>query len=135
MTTEHPRNQGVFSLVRRLVTGMVTLAKLELVHGRQEIGRMLDGAKTGALFIGVMVGFVFMALIALVVAIVLGLAALFGFLPDWLVALLLVLIFLALAGLFGFLAYRKLKIIGPPQETIESVKEDIAWAKRLLRRE
>jgi hypothetical protein len=24
--------------------------------------------------------------------------------------------------------------VGPPQETIDSVKEDVAWAKRLLKR-
>jgi uncharacterized membrane protein YqjE len=134
-TVEHPRRQGVFSLVKRLVGGFVTLARLEVTHGRQEIGQMLGSVKSGALFVGVALVLVLLAMIALVVFIVLGIAALLDFLPAWLVALLIMVVFLLLAGLFAFMAYRKLKVIGPPQETIDSVKEDIAWAKRLLKRE
>jgi hypothetical protein len=39
----------------------------------------------------------------------------------------------ALAALLGFQGVRRIKV-GPPEETIEAVKEDIAWAKRLLKR-
>lgn len=134
-TAQSPRNPGVLALVRQIIGGFARLGRLELTHGRQEIGRMLGSAKTGAIFVGIAIGFVFMALIAFVVFLVLGISALLAFLPGWLVALILFIVFAALVALFGFLAYRRLKALGPPNETIESVKEDIAWAKRLLRRE
>jgi hypothetical protein len=76
------------------------------------------------------------------VAVVVGLllaAALFaiptylGFTAGWLAALLVVFLQLGLAGILVMRGVHQVRI-GPPNETIESVKEDIAWAKRLLRR-
>jgi membrane protein len=127
-----PRRQSLFGAARELVAGVVQLARLEATRGRQEMGQMLAQTKTGALLIGIGVVLVFMAIIALVLFIVLLLSTLTG-LPGWLVALI---VFVVLALLAALLAYRGIKMIriGPPEETIEAVKEDIAWAKRLMRR-
>jgi hypothetical protein len=135
MTQSDPgRRPGIFALVRRLVSGGVQLARLEVVHARQEVGQMLGELKGAGILLAIAAGLVLLALIALVDFIIFGVAALLGFLPMWLVALLVALLLLVIAGLLGWIGVRRIKI-GPPEETIASVKEDIAWAKRLLRRE
>jgi uncharacterized membrane protein YqjE len=129
---DEPRT-SIFGLARQLVAGVVQLVRLELTHGRQEIGAMLGETKSGAILIGIGVGFIVIALITLVVTVILATAALLSFLPSWLVGLLYFVLFTAVAGLLGWRGIRKIRI-GPPEETIASVREDIAWAKRLLRR-
>jgi hypothetical protein len=56
-----------------------------------------------------------------------------GFTAAWHSALLVLVLQIAIAGLFIVRGIRHIRI-GPPEQTIASVKEDIAWAKRLLRR-
>jgi uncharacterized membrane protein YqjE len=129
---EAPPRQNAFALVRQLISGAVSLAKLELQHGRQEIGAMLASARGGVVLIGIAVALALAALISLTVTLILGLAALTGW-PGWVIALLVTFLLLLIAGLLGWRGVRKIKI-GPPEETIASVREEVAWAKRLLRR-
>jgi hypothetical protein len=129
---EAPPRQNAFALVRTLISGAVALAKLEVQHGRQEIGAMLASAKGGVVLIGIAVALVFAALISLTVTLILGLAALLGW-PGWVIALIVTLLLLVIAGLLTWRGIRKIKI-GPPEETIASVREEVAWAKRLMRR-
>jgi membrane protein len=133
MTHADESRPGMFGLARRLVSGVVQLVRLELTHGRQEIGEMLADTRSGVILIGIAAGLILLGLIALVMTIILATAALISFLPAWLVALLYFVIFVGVAGLLAWRGIRKIRI-GPPEQTIESVKEDIAWAKRLLRR-
>jgi membrane protein implicated in regulation of membrane protease activity len=127
------KKQSVFALARQLVSGFVTLAKLEMQHGRQEIGVMLAGLRGAAVLLGMAVAFVFAALITVVVALILGLAALTG-LPSWLMAVIVFVVMLALAAFLAWRGLRRIRV-GPPEETIASVKEDMAWARRLMRRD
>jgi arginine exporter protein ArgO len=127
------KKQSLFVLARQLVSGFVALAKLELQHGRQEIGVMLAGLRRAAILIGIALALVFAALITSVVALILGLAALTG-LPAWLMALIVFVVLLGLAGLLGWRGVRRIRL-GAPEETIASVKEDMAWARRLIRRD
>lgn len=129
---EAPPRQSAFALVRQLISGGVALAKLELQHGRQEIGAMLTSVRTGVVLIGIAAALVFAALISLTVTLILGLAALLGW-PGWVMALLVTILLLLVAGLLAWRGIRKIKI-GPPEETIASVREEVAWAKRLLKR-
>ena len=129
---EAPPRRSAFALVRELISGMVALARLELQHGRQEIGAMLATARGGVILIGIAVALVFAAIISLTVTLILGLAALFGW-PGWVMALLVTILLLVIAGLLTWRGIRKIKI-GPPEETIASVREEVAWAKRLMRR-
>jgi len=131
--TEPPPRQSAFALVRQLISGMVGLAKLELQHGRQEIGAMLASARTGVIFIGIALALVFAALMSLTVALILALAALLGW-PGWVMAVLVTLLLVGIAGLLTWRGIRRIKI-GPPEETIASVREEVAWAKRLMRRD
>jgi uncharacterized membrane protein YqjE len=127
------KKKSLFALARKLMSGFVALAKLELQHGRQEIGLMLAGVRRGAILIGIALALVFAALITIVVALILGLAALTG-LPAWLTALIVFFVLLAVAGLLGWRGLRHLRV-GAPEETIASVREDMAWARRLMRRD
>jgi len=190
-TDEAPPRQNAFALVRKLVSGMVRLAKLELQHGRQEIGAMLGEAGKGAAMVAGAVVVLLISLATLDVAIVLGVAALFEALPGLAVAIIILIVFVALlvvavatgagatrppgwaigagllivavlavafalpaylgfraawhAALFVFtiqllvaalIAWRGVRRIKvrPPEETIASVREEVAWAKRLLKR-
>lgn len=126
------KQRSVFALARQLIADVIALAKLELQHGRQEIGLMLAGAKRGAILIAIALGLIFMALIALVAALILGLAALTG-LPDWAMALIVFIVLLLVGAVLGYRGARRIRV-GPPAETIASVKEEIAWARRLTRR-
>jgi membrane protein len=127
-----PRREGFLQLARQLLGGVVQLVRLEVTHGRQEIGQMLAETRGGLVLIGVAVGLLVLALIALVAFVILAITALTG-LPGWLVALLVFIVLAVVAALLGYWGVRRIRI-GPPEETIESVKEDVAWARRLLRR-
>jgi uncharacterized membrane protein YqjE len=124
--------RSAFALVRQLISGFVGLAKLEFQHGRQEIGAMLATARGGVILIGIAIALVFAALISLTVMLILGLAALIGW-PGWVMALIVTLLLLLIAGLLVWRGIRMIKI-GPPEETMASVREEVAWAKRLIRR-
>jgi putative superfamily III holin-X len=129
-----PRRESAFSLVRRLVSGTVDLARLEVLRGRQEITKNVVDYRNGVVLLAIGFGFVILAVIVLVILFVVGLAALTG-VPAWVIALVLLVVLLAVAGL---LAWRGITKIGDsnftPDETIAAVKEDIEWAKKTLLR-
>jgi hypothetical protein len=184
-----PRRPNAFTLLKRLVSGSVSLAKLEVEQAKAEIGQMMAETAGGVAFIaaGVFIGLI--AIATLDVVLILAFHALFEWMNDLALTILygvvfgvllilyvplmgtftggqraaLVIGFLALAvafavpAWFGFraafhtalfvfvvqvaviplLAIRGVRRIrvGPPEQTIASVKEDIEWAKsRLLRR-
>lgn len=132
---DEPRKESILGLGRQLVTGFIGLARLEMQHGRQEIGTSVGRVKRGSLLLGVAAAFALLALITFVAFIIFVLVALTG-LGGWLVSLIVLIVFLALMifiGWRGFTQLREVKV--RPEGTIASVKEDIAWAKRLIRRE
>lgn len=129
--TDEPR-LSAFALARRLVSGFVALARLELQHGLQEVGGMLAEAKRAMVLFGIAIGLVFVAIISLTVFLILAIASLLGW-PGWLVSLIVTLLLLLIAGLLVWRGIRKIKF-GPPEETMASVREEVAWAKRLIRR-
>jgi Putative Actinobacterial Holin-X, holin superfamily III len=132
MATE-PERESMIGLARSVVRGFVQLARLEATRARQEIGQMVSESLSGVIRIAIAVGLVILALVALVVFLILGLAALTG-LPGWLSALLVAVVLTFFAVILAWLGIRRIRV-GPPEETIASVKEDVAWAKRLLRRD
>ena len=126
------RRENAFTLVKRLVSGGVSLAKLEVRRGRQEMARNLGHLKGGVIKLAIAAGLVLAFLIALIAFVVAVLVAI----GLWWVALIIVLALLALAG---FLGWRGIKQVSStsftPEETIASVKEEVEWAKnRLLKR-
>ncbi len=127
------RRENAFTLVRRLISDGVGLAKLEVQRGRQEMARNVAHLRGGIVKLAIAAGLAIAFLIGLL-ALIIAVLVVVGL---WWVALLFV---VALVALAGFLAWRGIKQVSSttftPEETIASVKEDIAWAKtRLLRRD
>jgi uncharacterized membrane protein len=127
------RRENVFTLVKRLVSGGVGLAKLEVQRGRQEMAANLAHLRGGVIKLAIAAGLALAFLIGLLAFIV----AVLVVIGLWWMALIVVLALVALAGL---LAWRGIKQVTStnftPEETIAAVKEDISWAKtRLLRRD
>ena len=128
-----PRRENAFTLVKRLISGGVALAKLEVQRGRQEMARNLGQLKGGILRLAIAgaLGLVFLiSLIAFIMAVLV-------FIGLWWVALILIVLLLVVIGLLAWSGIRRVTSTKfTPEETIASVKEEIAWAKnRLLRRE
>ena len=126
------RRENAFTLVKRLVSGGVALAKLEVQRGRQEIARNLGQLKGGILMLAIAAALGFMFLIGLVAFVMAVLVAI----GLWWVAVIVLALLVMGAGL---LAWRGIKRVTStkftPEETIAAVKEDVEWAKnRLLRR-
>jgi threonine/homoserine/homoserine lactone efflux protein len=126
------RRENAFTLVKRLVSGGVALAKLEVQRGRQEIARNLGQLKGGLIMLAIAAALGFMFLIGLVAFVMAVLVAI----GLWWVALIVLALLVIGAGL---LAWRGIKRVTStkftPEETIAAVKEDVEWAKnRLLRR-
>lgn len=126
------RRENVITLARRLISGGVNLAKLEVQRGRQEIARNLGQLRGGVVRLAIAAALAFVFLIGLIgfvmaVLVVIGL---------WWVALILLLLLLVLAGLLAWSGIRAVsRTKFTPEETIAAVKEDVEWAKnRLLRR-
>ena len=133
MTTgDAPRRESAITLLKRLVSGGVSLAKLEVQRGRQEMAANLGHLKGGIVLLAIAAALVILFVIALI-AFVMAVLVATGL---WWVALLLLVLLLAVAGL---LAWRGIKRVAStkftPEETIAAVKEDVEWAKsRLLKR-
>jgi fatty acid desaturase len=126
------RREHAFTLVKRLVSGSVALARLEIRRGREEMLRNLGRLKGGVLRLAIAAALAVVFLVSLV-AFVMAVLVVIGL---WWVALVALVILVAIAGL---LVWRGIKQVSStsftPEETIASVKEDLEWAKnRLLRR-
>ena len=126
------RRENAFTLVRRLVSGGVSLAKLEVQRGRQEMARNLGQLKDGILRLAIAAALAVSFLIALL-AFVMAVLVVIGL---WWLALILLVVLLAGAVLLGWTGLKRVTSTKfTPEETIAAVKEDVEWAKnRLLRR-
>ena len=126
------RRENAFTLVKRLVSGSVGLAKLEIQRGRQEMARNLGQLKGGIVLLGIAAALALAFLIGLI-AFVIAVLVVIGL---WWVALIFVVALIALAGLLGWRGIKQVTSTNfTPEETIAAVKEDVEWAKtRLLRR-
>jgi uncharacterized membrane protein YqjE len=109
----------------RLVRQEIELAKAELTQkGRQAgIGAGLFGA---AAAIGLL------ALAALTTCLILALDAV---MPAWLAALVVAVVYAIIAGVLALQGRNKVKQAVPPvpEQTVETVKEDVQWAKTQMR--
>lgn len=126
------RRENAFTLLRRMVSGGVGLAKLEIRRGREEMARNLGQLKGGIVLLAIAAAVAVVFLIALV-AFVIAVLVVIGL---WWVALILVLALVALTGVLAWQGIRRVTSTSfTPEETIAAVKEDIEWAKsRLLKR-
>jgi lysylphosphatidylglycerol synthetase-like protein (DUF2156 family) len=109
---------ALFAVISPLAAAIVVVAVFALLA----IGLAIARAMNAIVLIGV-----------LVAAAVFAIPTYLGFEAGWLTALFVFVVQLFLVALFVLRGIKHVRV-GPPQETIDSVKEDIEWAKRLLKR-
>ncbi|HEX6539517.1 MAG TPA: phage holin family protein [Candidatus Dormibacteraeota bacterium] len=106
----------------RLISAEVQLAKREVSETVRSGVVALIAGSAAAFFA---IAFLVMAVVTVVVAVSLPWAASLGF----------ALFFLAVAATGGMIAIRRLKRISPLRQTVETIQEDVTWAKQQLTRD
>ena len=134
MATETPDlgDRRIGELLQELSQQTVTLARQEIELAKAELAEKGKRAGAGAGLMGAagVVGLV--AVGALTTAI---LAALATAMPTWLAALIVALVYAAVAGALALIGKSRVQEAGPPapEQTVETVKEDVQWAKTRAR--
>ena len=130
--TQDPREESVGQLLGDLSADFTTLVRQEIALAKVE---MTDKAKTAA-----------KGLVPMVIGGVIGLAVLGAFtafliallaevMPVWLAALIVTIVYAIVATVLVQSGRKKLKEVAPPvpEQTIETIKEDVQWAKTQMR--
>jgi MFS family permease len=126
------RDQPISELVKDLATETSTLVRQEIDLAKAE---MTDRGKRAGKGVGMLAAGAVVALLAFG-ALTAGLiAALDLAMPTWLAALIITVVYGAIAAVLVQIGRKKVQEAAPPvpEETIESVKEDVQWAKTRTR--
>ena len=130
MATHDPvdaRDRGIGELVKDLASQTSTLVRQEIRLAQAEVTEKGKLAGKGA---GMLGGAAVAALLGLGAFTALLIVALDGALALWLAALVVTVLWLAVAGVLAMAGKRALQRSTPPApQTVETVKEDIQWAK------
>ena len=126
------RERPIGELMKQLAEETSTLVRQELELAKAEMREKGKKAGTGLGFIG-----------AAGVAALLGLGAFTAFLilaldgamPNWLAALIVAAVYGAVAGVLAMRGREKVQEVGRPipEQTQESIQEDVQWAKTQLK--
>jgi uncharacterized membrane protein YqjE len=122
------RDRGVGELVKELSGQVSTLARQEVELAKVELAEKGRKGGVGAGMIGgaALIGLIALGSLTAFLILVLALA-----LPDWAAALIVTALWAAVAGVLARQGIEKLRAMGKPvpEETVETVKEDIQWMK------
>ena len=112
----------------RVGEGLVTLARQEMELAKAEMTEKGKKAGAGAGLIGVAGGIALLAGGAFTAFLIL---ALDGVMPNWLAALLVGVAYAVIAAVVFSVGKNRVEEAGPlvPEQTVNSVKEDVQWAK------
>jgi membrane protein DedA with SNARE-associated domain len=122
-------------LLGLLIQQVAELGRLYATAARQEVEEGLNHLKVAAIFFGITVALLAVAIMVLVLMLVSALAAATG-LPLWAAALIVLSVVLVLATVFGWLGYRRVQRARlMPEETIAAAKEDLEWAQHWTKRD
>lgn len=129
---EDLRDAGVGVLVKELSSQVSTLVRQEVELAKAEVGEKGKKAGVGAGMFGgagAAALLMFGSLTAFLI-LVLDLA-----MPAWAAALIATVIWAAVAGVLALQGRKKMQEMGNPvpEQTIETVKEDVKWAKHPTR--
>ncbi|MDX6452568.1 MAG: hypothetical protein QOH16_2617 [Gaiellaceae bacterium] len=126
--SEQLREQPIGELLKQLATETTTLVRQELDLAKAEMREKGKKAGPGFGMIGAAGGVALLALGALTACLIL---ALDGALPNWLAALIVAVAYGAVAAVLYTRGKEKVDDAGSPapRQTIETVKEDLQWAK------
>lgn len=120
------QNASLGDLVAAATQNLSTLMKQEVQLAKIEIKREVVAAGKGAGLLGG--AGALGALGGIFVSIALA-YALNEVLPTFLSFLLVGVVYLVVAGLLALIGKKSLSKVGPPEKTIATVKDDVAWAK------
>jgi len=130
MAAEDPadaRDRGIGELVKDLANQTSTLVRQELRLAQAEVTQKGKVAGKGA---GMLAGAAVAALLGLGALTSLVIIALNGAIALWLAALIVTVLWLAIAAVLATSGKKALQASTPPApQTVETVKEDIQWAK------
>ena len=146
MTTQHPstvgdprdtdelRERSLPELLKQLSADTTRLVHQELELAKAELAQKGRQAGAGAGLFGAAGAIGLLGAAALTTCFILALDAV---MPAWLAALLVAVVYGVIALVVVKQGQAKLKAAGPPvpEQTIETVKEDVAWAKTQMRSE
>jgi len=123
-----PRDRPTGDLLKELSNETTTLVRQEIELAKAELGEKGKTAGLGAGLFGGAGVFALGAFAALTACII---AALDSAMPLWLAALIPAVVYGAIAGVLALQGRDKVREAGPPvpEQTTESVKEDVQWAK------
>ena len=122
------RERSVGELLKQLANETTTLMRQELELAKAEMREKAGKAGPGFGMWGAAGAMALLALGSLTAFLIL---ALDGAMPNWLAALIVGLVYAAIAGLLYLRGKRKVDEAGSPvpEQTIETLKEDVQWAK------
>ena len=129
---EDLRERPLGELLRMLSQETTQLVKQELELAKAEVQQKGKQAGVGAGFLGGAGVAALLALGALTACLILALA---NVMPDWLAALIVAALWGAVAAFLGLRGRDKVKEAAPPvpEQTAETVKEDVQWAKARMK--
>ena len=122
------REQPIGDLLKQLSQETTTLVRQELELAKAEMAEKGKQAGKGAGMFGGAGVVGFLALGALTAALILGLDT---FMKAWLAALIVGLVYAAVAAVLALTGKKEVQQATPPvpEQTVDSVKEDVQWAK------
>lgn len=125
---EDPRDRSLPELLQRLSAETTKLVHQELDLAKVELTQKGRQAGAGAGLFGAAAAVGLGALGALTACIILALNAA---LPAWLAALIVAVVYGAVAAILALQGRNRIKQATPPvpEQTIETLKEDVQWAK------
>jgi hypothetical protein len=121
------RDQSIADLLKQLSQDTSTLVRQEMALARAELTEQGKRAGTGAGMLGG-AGVAGLLTLGALTATLIG--VLDTAMPFWLAALIATVIWAAVAGVLALQGRNKIKEATPPApQTVETVKEDVRWAK------
>ena len=132
MDTENGRGRSLGGLIQELSRNVTALLRGELALAMAELQRKAAPFNTGIALMVAAAVLVVMALGALTAAFVIGFAEV---MPAWLAALIVTLVLGLIAAGLMLAGKHRIATAAPPlpQETMESVKEDVTWIRNRAR--
>jgi len=126
------RERPLGELLKQLSEQTTRLVRQELELAKAELTQKGKQAGAGAGLFGAAGAIGFLALAALTTCFILALNAV---MPAWLAALLVAVVYGVVAAVLAMRGRAKVKQATPPvpEQTIETVKEDVEWAKTQMR--
>jgi uncharacterized membrane protein YqjE len=126
------RDNSTGELLKRLSNETTTLVRQEIALMKAELAEKAKPAGIGAGMFGGAGLFGLGAFLALTAFFI---ALLDGAMPIWLAALIVAVVYGAIAGVLALRGRQKVNEATPvaPEQTMESVKEDVQWAKTRAR--